>query len=307
MRRSSAAGRFAVFGVVLALAIVVVAGEMSGTMLGRGPFALNLGQTDWWAMLATLGLTGVFRPLWRATPRAGCARAGASGGRASLGGRDHALVVGRWLLAVCGPPGGAALYYPLATAAAGLATARVVWRHAHFASWHELAWLGDLRFESMSRLLSIQACVLTGVAVIFTKGSVEASTALTLLLASLTLGPVALATGWQASALAGSLAWSATWGVAGMVIAERLGFHAGELRATWPPSACCLAILACGPGGVATCDLSGLKSAGTSGAGARPWNLRYRWPGRWRSSHSPRLCSRSSSFWPPARTRRRRS
>ena len=156
----------AVFGVVLALAIVVVAGEMSGTMLGRGPFALNLGQTDWWAMLATLGLTGVFLT----------ALASDAEGWGALE-PEHLVVALLWVAVTmlwwlgvgCSPfvgrQVGAALYYPLATAVAGLATARVVWRHAHDASWHELAWLGDLRFESMSRLLSIQACVLAGVAV----------------------------------------------------------------------------------------------------------------------------------------------
>ena len=211
---------------------------------------------------------------WRLSDRSGerrrglgRSRAGASGGLASLGSRGHALVGGRRLLAFCGRDVGAALYYPLATAAAGLATARVVTRHAHVASWHELGWLGDLRFESMSRLLSIQACVLTGLAVIFTKGSVEASTALTLILASLTLGPVALATGWQASALAGSLAWSAAWGVAGMVIAQRLGLRAGELRATVASvgvlsAAFSLLALA----GWLRRERSGLKSPGASGA-----------------------------------------
>ena len=58
-------------------------------------------------MLATLGLTGVFLIDSGERPRGlGCARAGAPGGRAPLGGRGHALVAGRRLLAARGPAGG---------------------------------------------------------------------------------------------------------------------------------------------------------------------------------------------------------
>ena len=74
------------------------------------------------------------------------------------------VVVLWWLGVGCSPLAGrlvaADAYYPLATAVAALATARIVTRHTHSESWHELAWLGDLRSESMERLLSIQACVL---------------------------------------------------------------------------------------------------------------------------------------------------
>ena len=52
-----------------------------------------------------------------------------------------------WLGVDCSPLAGlvvgAGVYYPLATAVAGLATARIVRRHTHDASWHELAWVGD--------------------------------------------------------------------------------------------------------------------------------------------------------------------
>ena len=125
-----------------------------------------------------------------------------------------------------------AVYYPLATAVAGLATARIVRRHTHDESWHELAWLGDLRSESMGQMLSIQACVLAFLAVVFTTGSIEPPTVLTFILASLTLALVALATGWQMTASAGSIAWSAACGVTGLVVAQRLGWAHEGLRAT---------------------------------------------------------------------------
>jgi hypothetical protein len=115
---------------------------------------------------------------------------------------------------------------------AGLATARIVTRHTHRQSWHELAWLGDLRSESMERLLSIQACVLTLLAVAFTKGSIAPATAMTLILASLTLGLIATATGWLPTLFGGSIAWSTGLGVTGLIVAQRLGWSASGLQAT---------------------------------------------------------------------------
>jgi hypothetical protein len=141
-----------------------------------------------------------------------------------------------WLGVNCSPVAGlvvgAGVYYPLATVVAGLATARIVRRHTHDESWHELAWVGDLRSESMGQMLSIQACVLALLAVVFTKGSIEPATTLTFILAALTLALVALATGWQTTAMAGSVAWSAAWGVTGLLVARRLGFVTDGLRAT---------------------------------------------------------------------------
>ena len=62
--------------------------------------------TDWWAMLATLGLTGIFlMTLGGDAEGWGALGAGAPGGRASLGGRGSALVAGGRLLAAGGPGG----------------------------------------------------------------------------------------------------------------------------------------------------------------------------------------------------------
>ena len=223
----------AMFGLATSVAIFVVIGEMSGTMLGQGSIAQTLTGVDWWAMLAALGLIGAFLMTLGSDPE----------GWGSL--EPVHLVVALhwlgvallwWLGVACSPLAGrlvgAGVYYPLATAVAGLATARIVRRHTHVESWHELAWVGDLRSESMSRLLSVQACVLAFLAVVFTRGSIEPATMLTLVFASISLGMVALATGWQLTALAGSIAWSAAWGVAGLVIAQRLGWGAGGLRST---------------------------------------------------------------------------
>ena len=153
-----------------------------------------------------------------------------------------AVAVLWWLLVGCSPLAGrvvaASDYYPLATVVAALATARIVTRHTRRESWHELAWLGDLRSESMERLLSIQAYALTLLAVLFTKGSIAPATAMTLILASLTLGLIAKATGWLPTLFGGGLAWSVGWGVTGLIVAQRLGWAAGGQRATCARSAC---------------------------------------------------------------------
>ena len=223
----------AVFGLAVSLAIFVLIGEMSWAMLGYGPIALILTGVDWWAMLATLGLTVVFVMILGSDPDGW----GALEPVHLIVALHWAGVAVLWWLGVaCSPLTGrlvvASIYYPLATAVAGLATARIVRRHTHDESWHELAWLGDLRSESMGHMLSIQACVLAFLAVVFTRGSIEPATVATLILASLTLGLVGVATGWHGAALAGSAAWSAAWGVSGLVVAPRLGFAAAGLRAT---------------------------------------------------------------------------
>jgi hypothetical protein len=222
----------AVFGLAVGLAILVVIGEMSWAMLGHGPIAVTLTSIDWWAMLATFGLIGVFLMIlgsdsdgWGALEPVQLAVALHWTGLALLW----------WLGVACSPLAGrlvgADVYYPLATAVAGLATARLVKRHTHDESWHELAWMGDLRSESMRQVLSIQAGLLAFIAVVFTNGSIEPATTFTLLVASLTMGLVALATGWQGPALAGSIAWSAAWGVTGLLVARRLGVGADGLGA----------------------------------------------------------------------------
>ena len=204
------------FGLTVCLAIAIVAGEMSGAIVGDRLVALTFTTVDWWVMLLTLGLIGLFVIVL----------AGELDAWGTVG-PEHLVVVLQWLTVVilwwlgvgCSPLAGrlvgAGVYYPLATAVAALATARVVTRHTHRESWYELAWLGDLRSQSMERLLSIQACVLTFLAVAFTRGAVEPSTALTLLLASLTLGLIASATGWLPAVFVGSIAWSAGWALPG--------------------------------------------------------------------------------------------
>ncbi len=75
---------------------------------------------------------------------------------------------------------------------------------------------------------------------------------MTLILASLTLGLVATATGWLPTVFAGSIAWSAGLGVTGLVVAQRLGWAAVGPRATCASVGVLAAAFALsGPGGPA--------------------------------------------------------
>jgi hypothetical protein len=223
----------AFFRLSAGLTIVVMVLELTETMFGPGPVATRMIATEWWALLATLGLTGVFLVM------SGNDREGLS----LL--EPESLVIAIfwlgiasiWWLGVANSPWGghwvaAGVYFPLVTAAAGLATAHAVRRHADLGSWHDLTWLGDPGFEPSVHLLGNQALILALLAIIFTKGAIEPATTMTLVMSSLTLGVVAQTTGWRATALTGGLAWSAAWGTGGWIVAQRLGHGAYGLQAT---------------------------------------------------------------------------
>jgi len=223
----------ALFGLVTCLTICVLVVEMSWTIIGQGPITLELTGNDWWATLATLGLIGGFLVTLLSDPE----------GWGAVD-QEHLLIALHWLSVgvlwwlgvACSPLAGrgvgVGVYYPLATATAALATAQLVRHYAHAESWHELFWLGDLRSDPLKSMLSIQACMLTVLAVLFTQGAIEPATVVTLVLAALTLGYVALASGWEGAAAGGGVTWSAAWGVVGLVVAKKLGFTADALRAT---------------------------------------------------------------------------
>jgi tetratricopeptide (TPR) repeat protein len=222
-----------IFGLTASLAFFVVVAEMAAALFGLRVDTLGLSLADWWAMLAVIFLIGAFLMIAGTDPEGW----GAMEAEHELIALHAVSVFVLWWLGVaCSPLAGrgvsVAVYYPLSTAIAALATAQVIRRFTHAESWHELPWLGSLRSEQLGRMLSIQASLLAVLATLFTKGAVEPTTVLSLILAALTLGLVALASGWEAAALAGSLAWSAAWGVAGLVVAPRLGWAEGGLRAS---------------------------------------------------------------------------
>jgi len=223
----------AIFGLATGLAILVVVQEMAGVMAGLRPMPLALSSADWWAMLGALGLIGAF-----------LVTAGTDPEGWGLMERQHEVIALHWLsvallwwLGVASSPlAGRAvttgIYYPLVTGIAALATAQLFRRSTLSESWHELRWLGDLGTEQLEGMLSGSACLLAVLAAWFTKGAVEPVTVLTLILASLTLGLVALGSGWDGAAFSGSLAWTSAWGFAGLVAAQRWGWQAAEPRMT---------------------------------------------------------------------------
>ena len=245
---------WAIVGLTACLAIFVVVSEMIRTVLGQGPIVFTLAHTDWWIMLAVLTLLGVYLAVLASDPE----DCGAIEPAHLLVGFNWLSVALIWWLGVACSPcmwvvSNAAVYFPLATAVAALATAQIGRQYAHPETWSELGWLGDLRSESLERMLAAHAFALSALAIVFTRGAIAPATVLTLVLSSLTLGLVTLAQGWQGAALVGSAAWTAACAVAGSVISSRLGWTAEGQRAicasaaalpaafslVWPGVACC--------------------------------------------------------------------
>ncbi|HKI20079.1 MAG TPA: hypothetical protein VKA15_19475, partial [Isosphaeraceae bacterium] len=187
----------ALFGLASILAIGVVFLEMGSAVIVERPSGLGLLSVDWWALLATLGLLGAFLVAEGTDPHGWLASE-----PEQLVIALHALsvIVLWWLGVSCSPLATGAvtagLYYPLATAMAALATAQLVRRYTRGESWNELGWLGDLRSERLARMLSYQTCIFSVLAVLFTKGAVEPTTVLTLILAAVSLGLTAIECGW---------------------------------------------------------------------------------------------------------------
>ena len=223
---------WAIVGLTACLAIFVVVSEMIRTVHDLGPIVFTLAHTDWWIMLAVLTLLGVYLAVLASDPE----DCGAIEPAHLLVGFNWLSVALIWWLGVACSPcmwvvSNAAVYFPLATAVAALATAQIGRQYAHPETWSELGWLGDLRSESLERMLAAHAFALSALAIVFTRGAIAPATVLTLVLSSLTLGLVTLAQGWQGAALVGSAAWTAACAVAGSVISSRLGWTAEGQRA----------------------------------------------------------------------------
>jgi len=221
------------FSLAAGLAVLVVVVETSRAI--QGPVWIDFGfaQMDWWVILATLALAGVF-----------LAALGSDSEGYGLTEPEHLILALHWLSVptiwwmgvACSPfswiVSHADDYFPLATAVAALATIQLGRQYAHPESWHELGWLRNLRSAVVERMLAGNAFALTALAVVFTKGTMAPATVLTLGLSSLTLGLVTLSHRWKQAALAGSAAWTATWAVAGSVLSLKLGWTATGLRVT---------------------------------------------------------------------------
>jgi tetratricopeptide (TPR) repeat protein len=223
----------ALFGLASVLAIGVVFLEMGAAVIVERPSGLGFLSVDWWALMATLGLLGAFLVAEGTDPHGWLA---SEPEQIVIALHALSVIVLWWLGVSCSPLASGAvtagLYYPLATAMAALATAQLVRRYTRGESWNEFVWLGDLRSERLARMLSYQTCIFSVLAVVFTKGALEPTTVLTLVLAAVSLGLTAIECGWDMAGVAGSLSWAAAWGVGFVVVAMRLGITAVEQRTT---------------------------------------------------------------------------
>jgi tetratricopeptide (TPR) repeat protein len=211
-------------GLSACLAMIVVLVQLPTAVVGSQAAALAVTSSEWWAMLGALGLLGAF-----------VVRSGQdSDGFGRFEAADFViafhwvLIFVVWWLGVAASPImrsglNSQIFYPLATGMAALAAAQLARRFAPAEGWSDLPWLPDLGSDRLSRLLSIQACVLAIAAVIFTRSETSSTTVATAILAALAFGAVALRTGWMAAAFAGGLTSEAAWAVLGGVVAARLG------------------------------------------------------------------------------------
>jgi len=143
------------FGVSAVLTIGIVLNGMGVAMIGYQSVVVAATVVDWWILLATIGLTAVFLAIENADPEGW----GSAEPEAMLIGLHWVGVLALWWLGVeASPMAGRLLssaeYYPAVTAMAGLAAVQFGRRYAHLESWLELNWLGDVRSERSTRLMS---------------------------------------------------------------------------------------------------------------------------------------------------------
>ena len=224
----------ALFGMVLALSIAIVVWGMAAAY-GFGPWSGSASASaDWWMLFVALVIAAGYLVMTVADPES-WGFVGPEGFLTLV----HAIVVlGLWWLGTPGsplsrwlPPGRD--YYPIATALAALSAIHLGRRFTHPGSWHELAWVGDVRSELARRALSFQACFLALLAIALTGGIVSLTTVTTLFMAAAAMGSAAFMGGWAPAAGLASLAWAGAWSILGVVLARKLAFLAGDQQATW--------------------------------------------------------------------------
>jgi tetratricopeptide (TPR) repeat protein len=257
------------------VAIVVLVDQMGAAIFGRGETMFVLSQLEWWVFVAAFGVLG-----------ATLVTAGSDPDGSVFLDSERVLVGIYWLIMsliwwlgiAVSPFQGLGLpahvYYPLVTAIAGLATAHFLGRFTHSDAWHDLGWLGDLRSEPLAGVFSIQATAVTLLAVLFTRGVIELPTVLTLVIAALTFGVVALRMGWIAAAVCGGIAWEAACAVAGLVLALRWAPGMEETRSIFASAGLtAAAFVLCGLTGSLRSSRSIAKLA-IAGLGLRTQSLR---------------------------------
>jgi tetratricopeptide (TPR) repeat protein len=210
-------------GISACLAAAVLVDQIVAALIGPATMVFAVSPADWWAMAGAIGLLGAFVVVVGSDPD----------GPGPVE-PEHLVVAFHWVIMasvwwlgvasspIMVGPITAAMYYPLATAMAALATAQLTRRFAHADGWKEFQWLPDLRSDPMTQLFSIQPSILAILAVLFTRGETTAATAVSALFAALALGQVAIGTGWTGAAVAASLSWELACAIAGLLVASQL-------------------------------------------------------------------------------------
>ncbi len=179
-----------------------------------------LASVDFWALLATFVLLGVFLVVEGIDPRGWIT----SEPEHTLVGLHVLGVSILWWLGVdCSPLRSFGLlpplYYPLATGMAALSTAKVMRRNQRLEGWHEPGWFRDLRSDQFGRLLSYQAVNLSIFALLFTRGAIAPVSAVTLIIVALAVALVSLQWWWVPGAAAAAIAWASGWGLGAWLLA----------------------------------------------------------------------------------------
>jgi hypothetical protein len=224
----------ALFGVMIALAVAIVLWGMA-LAYGMGPWSgWQSAPADWWMVLIALVLAAGYLVVTVADPES-WGFIGPEGALSFL----HAIVVtGLWWLGAAGSPLSRWLphardYYPIATAVAALSAIHLGRRFTDPASWHELAWVGDIRYEMARRALAFQSCFLALLAIALTGGIASATTVVTLFMGALAMGLAGFMSGSTAAAGLASIAWAGAWSILGVLLSRKLGFLPGDQQATW--------------------------------------------------------------------------
>ena len=149
----------------------------------------------------------------------------------------HAIVVlGLWWMGAAGSPLSRWLpardYYPIVTAIAALSAIHMGRRFTDPQSWHELAWVEDVRSELARRALSFQACFLALLAIALTGGAVSGTTDATMFIGSLAIGLAAFMGASAPAAAVASVVWAGAWSILGILLSRELGFLGVDQQAT---------------------------------------------------------------------------
>ena len=224
----------ALFGVVAAMVLVTVVGDMAPAVGFTTPMDRPPAPADWWFWLATMALAAVYLVAAVSDPES-WALIEPAGALSAL----HAIAVLQlWWLAAADSPMARWLpprrdYDSLATAIAALSALYLAHRFTDPRSWRELAFLGDVRSGNARRSLAAQSVFLALLAIAMTGIRFSWTSVVTMALGSLAIAMAGFLGGWTIAAGLSGTAWAGGWAVLGVVLSRDLfGFVTPNQQAT---------------------------------------------------------------------------